>query len=175
MHLVMVNGPCGSGKSTTSKMLFEAIPGSMPIQTDALRKTVPEQMFMKDESPDAVARMWRANEIGREIAARALGNGSTVIVDSIKYQRHWVQPWEQLGREFGANVLDVCLIAPKEVIEQRAAERGYKPGGRLNPQKVSKLYDRVASFYKGRRNALIINNEDLQPQEVVDLILERIV
>ena len=174
MQAMMINGPCGAGKSTTARLLYEQIPNSVLIQTDSIRKVIPERMFMKDDRPDAVARMWQANIVGRQIAEKAFMAGRTVIVDSIKYQTEWVKPWEALGEELGAEVLDICVIAPKTVVEQRAAERGYKPDGRLTPEKVSRLFDQVVAFYEDRPNALIINNEGLEPQEVIDWIFNRV-
>jgi predicted kinase len=166
-HLVMINGPCGVGKSETSRKLQTRIPGSDWIRLDSVRKSIPEEDFLIDGEPDAVARMWYANVLGREMARAALEAGRTVILDSIKYQTEWVTPWEELGHEMGATVLDICLMAPKNVVEARAMSRGYRPGSRLNPDKVSNLYDKVAAFYKSRPNAFIIQNEHLSVEETV--------
>lgn len=170
MYVAMVNGPCGVGKSETCRELQSRQPGSELIRLDDVRKTIPEQQFMSDGAPDAVARMWHANVVGREIAQTALNEGRSVIVDAVKYQTEWVEPWEELGREAGAIVLDICLMAPKDVVAKRAAERGYKPGGRLTPQKVSDLYDKVEAFYLDRPEAIIIDTELLSIRSTACII-----
>ncbi len=147
------------------------VPESTWVRLDDVRKTIPETAFMKDGKTDAVARMWRANELGRAMASSALEVGKTAFVDAIKYQAEWVEPWEALGQQVGATVLDICLIAPKAVIEERAARRGYRAGGRLTPEKVSVLYDKVVSFYANRPDAIIIDNEYLTVDETAEFIL----
>ncbi len=173
MNLILVNGPCGAGKSTTSRLLAEYLPGSELIQTDALRKSMTLPMFPDPlGSSEAMALMWDVNIVGRNIARAALSQDRPVIVDSIKYQTEWVAPWERLGEEMGATVTDICITAAKEVIEKRAAGRGYRIGGRLTPEKVSVLYDEVTAFYADRPDAIIINNEHLEPLEIACTIAE---
>lgn len=171
MTLLMVNGACGVGKSETSRALQARIPGSEWIRLDDVRKTIPESQFMRDGEPDAVARMWHANVVGRQMAREVLRAGNTAIIDAIKYQTEWVEPWESLGRDLGAKVLDVCLTAPKHVVEARALERGYRSEGRLTPEKVSSLYDKVAAFYEDRPNAIMINTDQITPASTADLII----
>lgn len=172
MPLLMINGPCGVGKSETSAWLESHIQGSQWIRLDDVRKTIPEDDFVTDGKPDAVARMWHANVIGRSMASNVLAAGNTAIVDAIKYQEEWVDPWVQMGKDLGASVLDICLIAPKPVVEARALARGYKPGGRLTPDKVSRLYDQVEDFYRDRRGAIIINNQHRTVAQTGQIILD---
>jgi predicted kinase len=175
MHLVQINGPCGVGKTETARSLHEMLSGSLHINLDAVRTAIPPEDFTYNGSLDAVARMWHANVIGRQQARSALEVGQTVIVDSIKYQESWVKPWEDLGSRCGARVLEFCLTAPKDVVLARAAARGYKPGGRLSPEKVSRLYDQVTAYAQTRPNIIFVpTNDGRSTLDVAGVILQRI-
>jgi hypothetical protein len=124
-----------------------------------------------DEHPESWLRMWDANRVGRDLARTALAEGRDVIVDNIKYQAEWVEPWEKVGRELGAEVLDICILAPKHVVEERARLRGYRPGGRLTPEKVAMLYNKVILFYRDRPEALFLDSVDLSPKVMADEVM----
>ncbi len=173
MKMIMVNGPCGVGKSTVSRQLAQAINGEL-ISTDELRNTVPETGLFPDVcgQDEATARMWTVNEVGRQMARRALTEETSVVVDSVKYQTAWVSPWEKLGKELGAAVFDVCLTADRSVVLDRAAERGYRPGGRLTPDKVSVLFDKVQTFYANRPAATVIDTSSMTVYGAVNTILD---
>lgn len=174
MNLILINGPSGAGKTTVSKLLVGKVPGAILIATDTLRESIPETKFVKNGKPDREGRSWHANILGQRIASRALEEGKSVIVDSIKYHTDWVQPWEELGRKYNARVVDICITAPVDVILKRADQRGYDSYGILYPEKVAELYDKVTAFYADRPSALIIDTENLSPDKVLNLILKRI-
>jgi len=134
---------------------------------------MPPPMFIddSDEHPESWLRMWDANRVGRDLARTALAEGRDVIVDNIKYQAEWVEPWEKVGRELGAEVLDICILAPKHVVEERARLRGYRPGGRLTPEKVAMLYNKVILFYRDRPEALFLDSVDLSPKVMADEVM----
>lgn len=169
MHFIMINGPCGVGKSRTAQSLHSYMPNSELIQTDGIRKHVPAAWF----EGDAALRMEYANVIGRGMAGAALSYGKDVIVEGLKYQEEWIDPWIELGNAACADVVEVCITAPKEVVIARAAIRGYMPHGRLTPEKVDIFYDKVIQFYEKRPQALIISNEYLTSTETAREILTR--
>lgn len=169
-----MNGPSGVGKTETSRELASRIPQSSLLWLDAIRNTVPEENFHHNGIVDSMARMGHANAIAREIAETELLQGNTVIVDGVKFRSEWIEPWEDLGRKVGAAVLDVCLIAPKPVVEARALNRGYKPGSRLTPEKVSNYFDWITELYQDRPDALVVNTEHLSVVETADVVMANI-
>ncbi len=168
----MVNGPCGVGKSTVSGLIAERSPDSLLIPVGSFREIMAPMLFDDPNGrSEAEIRMWEANRFGRSLARVALSEDRDVIVDSVKYQTKWVEPWESLGDEFKAEVLDICLLAPKHVVGERARKRGYKPGGRLTPEKVSMLYDKVIMFYMDRPDALFLDSQDLSLSEMANEVI----
>jgi predicted kinase len=171
MYLAMINGPCGAGKSTISNLLAERLPESLLLSTDELRGTMPEPLM-----PDALGRderfalMKDVGFVGRQIAQIALLAGRSVIVDSIMYEDEWFEPWVQLGEACGAQVADICLIAMKDIVIQRALSRDASEESRLTPAKISDLYDKVAHFYVGRPNSFVIRTDELSPLEAMRTI-----
>jgi predicted kinase len=171
MRLTMVNGPCGVGKSTASTLMAELTPDSLLLPIGAVRDTMPPLFFDEHtDDPDSWVRMWEANRHARSFAKLALFDGRDVIVDNVKYQSEWVEPWENLCHELGAEVLDLCILAPKNIVLERASKRGYVDGGRLTPEKVSILYDKVIMFYRNRPNALFLDSQALNPSELANLV-----
>jgi len=172
----MINGPCGAGKSSAARALRNTLDNSELLSIDEMRRTISEPLFDDPLGrPEDAARMWQVNVVARQLASKALMNGQTVIVDSIKYQTDWVKPWEDLGHRLGISVLDVCVMASKPTVQERVRERDRESGGRLTPEKVSTLYDKVVSFYSDRSKAIVLNSEMMNEWEVAgeieDLLL----
>lgn len=170
MRLIQINGPCGVGKSETARTLHLMLPQSLLINVDAVRTAIPPEEFTYNGQLDTVALMWHANVVGREQARVALAAEHDVLVDAVKYQKSWVRPWERLGHELGAQVLEFCLEAPKEVVIARAERRGYRPGSRLSPAKVSSIYDQVTEYCQSRPDSIIIPTMERSVQQVAESI-----
>ncbi len=171
-HLVMINGPCGAGKSTISRVLAERLPNAVLLSTDDLRDTMPEPLI-----PDVLGRderfafMKDVNFVGRQIAKKALLADRDVIVDGILYEDEWIDPWTDLGEACGAQVADVCVYAPKATVTERVLRRDANENSRLTPAKISDLYDKVMSFYVHRPDSFVVRSDELTPMAAANSIV----
>ena len=164
----MINGPCGAGKSTISGLLAERLPDSVLLSTDDLRSTMPEPLMPEVLGRDEqFALMKDVSFVGRQIAQKALLAGRSVIVDSIMYQDEWLDPWIELGETYGAQVADICVIAPKDIVTERALRRDANEDSRLTPAKISDLYDKVTSFYANRPDSFVVRSDESTPIDAV--------
>jgi predicted kinase len=171
MNLVIVNGPCGVGKSTASRLVNEAIPGSLLLEVDAVRRNIPGYII----EPGGTRRT--ANRIAAGMAIEAMALGRSVVVDGIMPRGKLLDLWWRLGERHGADVSEFYLHAPRETVLDRAAGRGYAPGHRFTEDTVANMYDRVAYVYAdGRRpEATIIDTTRLSPSEVGAVIIRHLV
>lgn len=164
MKLILINGPVGVGKSTVSMYLHRDIPNSVLIDVDELRRSIPNYKEQRKES------LLLAYEKTKDALMEHLKKGETVIIDKAIGSSETLDSFIQVGKECGAGVREIILFASKEVVQRRADERGYKPGGLLTRERVGELWDESDRLRRNRQSLVVIDTNSLSIEETYEKV-----
>src|SRR3569833_1227780 len=117
LKLIILNGPSGVGKSTTAAALHKGMPLSLRIEIDELRRWISGYREHTKES------LSLANEQALSAAETHLRLGHTVIIDKSIIEAEIVDRMHALGRQYGADIHEIILIARKDIVQERADAR----------------------------------------------------
>ncbi len=167
MKLIIINGPSGAGKSTLALRLHADTPVSLLIETDVWRRFISGYRENKKESSALSYQLTLA-------ATNAyLQSGNSVIVEkAIMNADNVLDELIALGKSHGAQVHEFILTLDKEAVLKRAAERGYKPGSLLTPEKVSELWEASKQLIADRKEAVVIDTTLLSSDQVYARVKE---
>ena len=143
------------------------MPGSVLVEIDELRRTIPEYREKREESL-RLAYTYAASAI-----EEGLKKGRNVIVDKTILQPEVLQDFIALANKHDAEVVEFFLFAEKECVQKRAEDRGYKPGGMLTPEKLVELWDSADELRSQRTDAIVIDTTHLSSEEVFALVAKR--
>lgn len=165
MKLIILNGACGAGKSTLAARLHTDVPMSLLVVVDEWRKLISEWREHRKES----------QVLGYKIAWASvdayLADGHDVIVDkSILNDYETLKQLVRIGEAHGADVFEFIITASKEVVMERATERGFNPNGLLTLEGVEHLWELSQGLVKERPNAIVIDTSSLSPDEVYEKV-----
>lgn len=126
--LLLTRGLSGSGKTSLSQPLLERLP-AIRIRSDVERKRL-FGMAALESGRAAPAQGIYSAEAGRhtygclrELAARVLDAGYTVIVDATFLQREQREPFERLARERGVSYIVLEFRAQTPTLRKRIGQR----------------------------------------------------
>lgn len=168
MKLILLNGPAGVGKSTISKYLHGDVQGSVVVDVDELRRSIPDYKERRSES------LLMAYEMTKDAIRSNLNKGETVIIDKAIASSDTLDSFVKIGNECGADVREIILFAPRDTVQARADERGYIPGSLLTRERVGELWDQMDNVRKERQQAIVINTESLSVEETYEKVTEAI-
>lgn len=168
MKLIILNGPSGVGKSTISSRLQTDIADAVLIDVDELRRSIPNYKEQRRES------LLLAYEKTRDAIVSILREGKTVIIDKAISFTDTLDSFVTTGKEYGADVREVILFAPREVVQGRADERGYKPGSLLTRERVGELWDQLNGLREERSQAIVIDTQGLSIEETYEKVKEAV-
>ena len=98
MKVILVNGPCGAGKTTTTKALHKKLPQSVLINIDLVRSFISGYR----EHP---SRSWKTGlNLSLALAASAMQQDRDIIVDKMIFDANAWEPFYHLAEEFNAEV-----------------------------------------------------------------------
>ncbi len=117
--LLLLDGPTGAGKTTSSEIVHTKFPGTALIGMDRIKWSV--SSFKRDDRNNE-----KINVIVLEMARAFLGQGYNVIVEQ-GFREGWAQQYQQLGRELTVKTITVQLQVPRAVLLQRIAKRNRQP------------------------------------------------
>jgi predicted kinase len=159
MKLIIINGPCGVGKSTLSAKLHANIPLSFLLDIDAQRRFISHYREQKEESGKMMMAISKAIIIG------CLGDNRDIIIDKILFDSVVLESYYEIAKKYGADIYEIILWAPKEVIMKRANERGWREGGLLTPEICELFWDKIDKLKENRPQAQIINVENITEED----------
>ena len=121
MKVILVNGPCGAGKTTTTKALHKKLPQSVLINIDLVRSFISGYR----EHP---SRSWKTGlNLSLALAASAMQQDRDIIVDKMIFDANAWEPFYHLAEEFNAEVQEFIIWAEKDVVLEVIIRRGYLP------------------------------------------------
>ncbi|MEK7183021.1 MAG: AAA family ATPase [Patescibacteria group bacterium] len=160
MKLIIINGPCGVGKSSAAVLLHAQMPMAFHLDIDAQRRFISEYRDKHEES-------WRLSiAIALNIADTALKAGHDVIVDKMLFDDGVIDRLLAIGRSCGADVYEFILWASKEEVMRRAEVRGYRPGSLFTPEKCERFWYEIKDLKIRRPQAIVIDVEALKTEDV---------
>lgn len=164
MKLIILNGPPGVGKSTISARLHADTADSVLIDVDELRRSIPNYKEQRRES------LLLSYEKTKEAIAHNLKEGKTVIIDKGISFPDTLDSFVATGKEQGADIVEIILFAPKNVVQGRADERGYRPGSLLTRERVGELWDQLNELRESRPQAIVIDTEGMSVEETYERV-----
>ncbi len=165
MKLILINGPSGVGKSTVAEKLHREIPLSLLVEVDVWRRFISAYKEHREESLK-LAYQYTVSAIDSY-----LKTGNSVIVDKVILDAPDIlNAITALGQKYGAEIHEFVLVADKQKVVERAAQRGYSADSLLTPQKVEELWESAEKFKSERPGAIVIDTNDLSPEAVYDLV-----
>lgn len=161
MKLVILNGPCGVGKSSAAVLLHAQMPLSVHVDIDAQRRFISHYHEQHEES-------WKMSiDIAAAIVDTVLSAGHDVIVDKMLFDDAVIERLLKIGTAHRANVYEFILWASKVEVMRRAEVRGYKPGSLFTPEKCERFWHEIDELKTRRPQAMVIDVERLSTDEVV--------
>lgn len=115
-RLILVNGPPASGKSTLARRYVDGHDGTVLVEFDTLRMTLPN--WQEDETTRLAAR----ELAGLEVAAQ-LGANRDVVMPQYFGRLGYIAVLEDLAHEHGATFVEVILATKAELAIDRFRAR----------------------------------------------------
>lgn len=104
-------------------------------------------------------------EIATAVVDAMLRLGRDVILDMMIYSPEVLDRLCKIAQGYGAQIDEIILCAPKEVVISRAHKRGWH-GGLLSEEKVGYIWDRMEDVKKCRKHAHLVDTNDRSPEEI---------
>ena len=160
-----MNGPAGVGKTTIAERLHKEMPMAFLVDIEAQRKFINDYQEYPKESMDA------AFSVSMAIVGEYLKTGNDVIVEQMIWNiNDYLDRLVKLGKESGAEVYEFILNASKETVMDRISKRNKRP----DPEKVSAFWEETQKLKHERPDAIFIDTEELNTDEVFEKIKNRI-
>ncbi|MCH8049595.1 AAA family ATPase, partial [Patescibacteria group bacterium] len=137
MRLIIINGPCGAGKTKAAQVIHQSLFGSFLIDIDAQRRFISRYRARPQES-------WEFSmDITKSLIETALRRGRDVIIDKMLYDEEALDGFTKIAENHAAEIHEFILWAEKDIIMQRAEERGFKPGNLLTREKCEFFWNQI--------------------------------
>jgi uncharacterized protein len=126
--LILMHGLSGSGKTTVSQLLLEAL-GAVRIRSDVERKRLHGMPADARSASAPGANLYTREESRRvyerlaTLAHEVLASGYPVVIDAASLDRSGRDRFRQVAREAGAAFELVSCVAPDEVLRERIERR----------------------------------------------------
>ncbi len=138
------------------------------LEIDAQRRYISEYREHEQESK------LLSYGISEAIIDTYLNSGNDVIIDKYLVDTEITNRFLGLGKKHNADVYEFILNSSKELVIGRAKERGYRENSLLTPDKVERFWNEIQAYIKKRPDAVVIDLEKLDPDEVFLFIKIRI-
>src|SRR3989338_6168668 len=164
MNLVIINGPCGVGKSTAATALHQSMPLSFLVEIDAIRRLI---SGYKDHAEETSQNSF---SVTRAIIDTYLQTGHDVIVEKMMRDETRLDSMIALAKRRGAHVTEIILWARKDFVLKRAGDRGYRKDSLLTPEKCERFWNEIDAIKDKRQGAIVIDVEKFSLDAVVEQI-----
>jgi thymidylate kinase len=166
--LLIIDGPMGSGKTTTAEMMHKKFPRTAILGLDRIKWSV--SGFKRDTRNNTIIY-----DVVFAMTSAFLAHGVNVIVEQ-GFRKGMVEQYQKRGKQLGARTVTVQLIAPRKALIERVDARRKKP---KFPGRTQISHARVLrNFRKHAAKPLIkghiLDTTTLSPKKVVKKIMQMI-
>lgn len=178
--LILIDGPMGSGKTTTSKLLSKKLPDSARIALPDIKRLIPN--YNENEKTLGIIR-----EVIKVMIDKYLELGVSVIVEQIT-KANGAEALKNVAEKYNANFYAYRLTAPEDVRLKRVVERTNqmaKAAGEMgdNSNLIQSKIDEITGYFVINNKfyidnpisiAKLINTQELNTEQIVDLIVNNL-
>ncbi len=157
MKLIIINGAPAAGKTTLALRLRDAMPNSVLIAFDDVRRNISH--YEKDRD----ASLALAYDLTLKMVETCLAQGKDVIFNRLILEEDRLNNLYLAARHANAEVVEFMLWANKEKIMERADKRGYGFAKLASHDRSAMLWDQLNVFKDKRRSAIML---DIEPDSV---------
>lgn len=149
--LIVLNGPCGVGKSTIAGLYAEREPLTLVLDIDEVRRMIGGYRENKVES------RLQSLKLAFAMCAAHLESGKDVIIPNIIRAVTDLVSFEIIAKSQHADYYELLLSLPKEAAVERATERGFRPGSLLTSDKLEPMYEELMEVVAKRPRTLVVD------------------
>tara|TARA_B100001989_G_scaffold250773_1_gene228539 strand:+ start:2011 stop:2547 length:537 start_codon:yes stop_codon:yes gene_type:complete len=171
--IVFIDGPMGSGKTTTTKLLNSELPDTARIAFPDIKRLVPN--YRENEITISVIK-----EVMAVMIEKYLEHGVSVVVEQITKQEG-IHSLKDIADKHGARFFAYRMSAPKDVRWERVKERTrlMMKVETLSESKVEELrgyFEPNNKFYEDNPSDVSVEIDSLEnnPKQVVEMIKENL-
>jgi predicted kinase len=168
--LIILDGPMGTGKTTTSKLLQDKLKGSARVGLDDIKKFC----------PDIQGKNSLGFEVGQILTDIYLKKGINVITESAFKASH-IEILIKIAKKHKAKVFIYELNAPKDILLERVIERTkrfikekkYPP---KNKKEIRDHFEHNHDFHTQNKyiKSIVLNTHKLNTNKILSKILKDI-
>lgn len=163
-HLILIDGPKGSGKSTLSELLKKNLSNTEFFSLDNERKLLERTDSIDNDNK-------RAFEIIIEKLKGVFEQNKNAVIDSgISEER--LKTLEMISNEYSVQFHKFSLIAPYDVLHLRVKERDKSKGKDFDKNRFDFTFKAQQS--KSFDDFCIIDSGKLSPQEMFEVVYSKI-
>lgn len=164
MKVIIMNGPCGVGKSTAVSAVHADDSRSFLIDVDAQSRFIAHYADFENRE----YRWDLTIEITHALMDLVLARGENVYIDKMVYAPETIDSYYKFAKKHGAEVIEIIMWADKETVMKRAEDRGWHDGGLLTPEKCEMFWHKIEELKKERPKAHVLDTTNLNPKEVIE-------
>ncbi len=171
--VVIIDGPMGSGKTTTSKLLNEKLEGSARVSLADVKRFI--SGFEKDHIYNKISQ-----EIIVVVVEEYLKRGISVIIEWAM-NKDRTESFLEIAKKYDARAFIYQLEAPRDLLIQRVKDRTATSLNMLdlpeqNIKNIEENFEKNYTFHVENRykNANVIDSEKLTPPQIVELMIKDI-
>jgi len=171
--LIFIDGPMGSGKTTTTKLLNQKLPDTARIAMPDIKRLVPNYK----ENPKTLVVL---KDVMGAMIDKYLEHGVSVIVELVT-TANGIEMLKNIAEKHNATFYGYRLFAHEDKRQTRVHERTKEmmSVSELPQTKIDELTDYITKnnqFYVDNPVSSIesINTTEINPEQVVEIILNKI-
>jgi adenylate kinase family enzyme len=137
--IILIDGPTGAGKTTTSDLLYKKLPKTAFLGRDRIK------WFASDFSRLRKRDIMIADRVVEAMCKQYLDFGLSILIEQCFRRKNVVNPYLVLSRKRKIPLLAYELIAPKKILLHRIKHRPYMCAGKNNLP-LWRIHKQIAAY-----------------------------